>query len=202
VYSGDVTEKLIARINLFLMKGIVDRYGKPVRAGEYRTNPAAIEGVWFRPVEPELIEERMHYLLAEYNDRIKKNIHPIELASIFHQKFEEIHPFQDGNGRTGREILNYMLEHGGYPPIYILPEHRRQYLAALEQGNQSNYIPLIECIIQRTNAAIWYILSKTHLYNILKSQTFKDIVTNVSDPSVYDNIIEYANRLNTSQQLP
>ena len=48
-----------------------------------------------------------------------EEIHPFEAATIFHQKFEEIHPFVDRNGRTGREILNYMLQINGYPSIYI-----------------------------------------------------------------------------------
>lgn len=54
-------------------------------------------------------------------------MHPIERAALFHLKFEGIPPFVDGNGRTGRLILNLMLMQAGYPPINVKYSDRKRY---------------------------------------------------------------------------
>ena len=59
--------------------------------------------------------------------------HPVELAAEFHARFEEIHPFLDGNGRTGREALNTMLRLAGYPRAIINIENRQSYVSLLER---------------------------------------------------------------------
>ena len=56
--------------------------------------------------------------------------HPIERAALFHILFEAVHPFVDGNGRTGRLLLNFMLMKHGYPPINIKFADRRRYYDA------------------------------------------------------------------------
>ncbi len=53
-------------------------------------------------------------------------------AAYFHAKFENIHPFADGNGRAGRLAMNYLLVLHGHPPIIIHEEDRKDYYAALE----------------------------------------------------------------------
>ncbi len=58
--------------------------------------------------------------------------HPLVKAAAFPAMLENIHPFQDGNGRAGKIILNYMLQQGGYPPIAIKASLRAEYLKALE----------------------------------------------------------------------
>ncbi|MBI5884807.1 Fic family protein, partial [archaeon] len=73
-------------------------------------------------------------------DWLEKNtgkIHPVELASEFHARFEEIHPFNDGNGRAGREIINTMLMLNGYPRAIINLENRQSYIALLERVQTS-----------------------------------------------------------------
>ncbi|HZA68451.1 MAG TPA: Fic family protein [Nitrososphaeraceae archaeon] len=201
-YNDDVNEKMILTINFHLMKNLYDKYGKPIRAGEYRSKPAIIKGVWYTPPSPEMVEQRMHYLLAEYNDGIKKNIHPIELISIFHQKFEEIHPFQDGNGRTGRAILNYMLQWHGFPPIYIPKELRRRYLDALEKGNNSNFIPLIDLIISRIDAMIWLLYTYYKEYDAFTSPEYENMIKSLSDESYYNKIRNRLQHLKKSQIEP
>jgi Fic family protein len=200
-YHGGITEKLIMQIHLQLMKNLIDKHGISLISGRYRTTRATIEGVWYTPPPPEEVEQRMHYLLATYNDGIKQNIHPIELISIFHQRFEEIHPFQDGNGRTGREILNYMLKEHGFPPIYIPLEQRRQYLDALEEGNNSNFTSLIDFVIDRINKTMWLWLSSKY-YEGMKSKNYENMIVSLSDRSHYARVKNYLENLKRSQALP
>lgn len=73
--------------------------------------------------------------------------HPVAKAAAFHVVFERIHPFRDGNGRTGRIVLNYMLEQAGYPPIAIKHNDKINYKKALEQwqtrGDSSAFLALV-----------------------------------------------------------
>jgi len=59
-------------------------------------------------------------------------MHPIERAALFHLKFEGIHPFVDGNGRTGRLIMNLMLMQAGYPAINVKYSDRKRYYEAFD----------------------------------------------------------------------
>lgn len=74
-----------------------------------------------------------------------KGIEPEALAKV-HVRFEQIHPFLDGNGRTGRLVLNLLLVRLGYPPAIIFKGDRRRYLAALESADQGDYGPLGELL--------------------------------------------------------
>jgi len=166
---GDITEPIIKHIHKLLMKGMNGADGKPISMGEYRIRGALIRGFGYVPPSAEAVPTRMRYLLDEYRRSIKE-VHPVEAAAVFHQKFEEIHPFQDGNGRTGREILNLMLERQGFPPVYITPTERGRYLDALEAGNRLDHTPLIDFMIDRMNATLLYLFSKTSLHKLWGSK--------------------------------
>ncbi|HEY6098592.1 MAG TPA: Fic family protein, partial [Anaeromyxobacter sp.] len=72
--------------------------------------------------------------------------HPIVHAADHHAWLERIHPFVDGNGRSGRLVLNFMLLQHGYPPAVILASQRRRYLNALENADEGNPNPLAEVV--------------------------------------------------------
>jgi len=80
---------------------------------------------------PEKVEEEMNKLISWYSDN-KDNIHPLRLAAEFHARFERIHPFDDGNGRTGRILLNAILLERNYPPLIIRKTARIAYFSSLE----------------------------------------------------------------------
>lgn len=104
---------------------------RPEDKGRYRRVPVRISGAYAIPAEPHLIDEKLAELLAE--DRVrKKRLHPIERVALFHLIFEGIHPFIDGNGRTGRLLLNLELIREGYPPINIKFADRRRYYDAFD----------------------------------------------------------------------
>jgi fido (protein-threonine AMPylation protein) len=72
--------------------------------------------------------------------------HPVVHAALHHAWLERIHPFVDGNGRTGRLVLNFMLVQHGYPPAVILASQRRRYLNALQAADDGNPNPLAEVV--------------------------------------------------------
>jgi Fic family protein len=80
---------------------------------------------------PEKVEEEMKKLISWYESN-KDKIHPLRLASEFHAMFESIHPFDDGNGRTGRILLNAILLEHNYPPLIIRKTARIAYFSSLE----------------------------------------------------------------------
>lgn len=99
---------------------------KPEDRGIYRKVPVRIIGTLHEPPQPYLIMPQMEQLLSDYGD-MTKNMHHIEKVALFHLRFEGIHPFIDGNGRTGRLILNFDLMQSGYPPINIKFADRLKY---------------------------------------------------------------------------
>ena len=79
---------------------------------------------------PEKVESEIDNLIKWHNK--ENNLHPLEKATIFHGRFEKIHPFQDGNGRVGRMLINIMLINNNYPPLIIRKTQRISYFSALE----------------------------------------------------------------------
>jgi len=104
---------------------------RPDDKGVYRRIPVRIMGAYTEPVQPYLIEPKMSELLAANEER-KNTMNDIERIALFHLEFEGIHPFIDGNGRTGRLILNLDLIRNGYPPINVKFTDRKRYYDAFD----------------------------------------------------------------------
>lgn len=95
------------------------------------------------------VTDEMRELLEELRDVAPENV--LTAAAYFHAKFENIHPFADGNGRVGRLAMNYLLVLHGHPPIIIHEEDRKGYYAALEAWDaQQKLAPLREFLIGQT----------------------------------------------------
>ena len=110
---------------------------RPQDRGVYRKVPVKISGAYKDPVQPFLIEEKIFELINK-NKKRKKIMHPIERIALFHLEFEGIHPFIDGNGRTGRLLLNLELIRNGYPAINIKFTDRRRYYDAFDEFYKNN----------------------------------------------------------------
>ena len=123
---------------------------KKVKIGEYKTTPNHVltaTGEIFRFATPEETPARMTDLIDWY--RKKKDdadTHPLLLAAEFHYRFIRIHPFDDGNGRTVRILMNFILMQNGYPPVVVKTEDKENYFAALRQADAGNITPFIEYI--------------------------------------------------------
>ncbi len=104
---------------------------KPEDRGVYRRVPVTIVGAYTEPVQPYMIAPKMEELLR-LNEERKKTMHPVERIARFHLEFEGIHPFIDGNGRTGRLIMNLELIRSGYLPINVKFADRKRYYEAFD----------------------------------------------------------------------
>jgi len=201
-YTGRVTENMIKQVHRLLMNGISDDRGRVMKIGEYRDSQVILGKVSHTPPPPEAVLGLMKKLLKKYNEQITKNVHPIELASFFHQKFEEIHPFADGNGRVGREILNFVLLKNGFPQIYIKEKQRSDYLTALQKGNEEDYNALFEFIVERINATMQYLYTKTSIYEKLTSEEAKKVAKSLDAEDVHEQYLTIANKYHNSKELP
>ncbi|MFH1586663.1 MAG: Fic family protein [Candidatus Diapherotrites archaeon] len=125
--AREINELNIKKIHSAIMKGFDEK--KP---GEYREEPIFIQGSKVKTANAGKVGGEMKKLVGWYKTGVGK-AHMVELASEFHARFEQIHPFLDGNGRSGREILNVMLQNEGFPRAIINLENRQSYVSLLER---------------------------------------------------------------------
>lgn len=105
------------------------RYRLGERPGQYKLHDY-VTGREEVGAPPEDVAEEMQELLEEFVSIPKEKA--LTAAAYFHAKFENIHPFADGNGRTGRLAMNYFLVLHNHPPVIIHEEDRKKYFEALE----------------------------------------------------------------------
>ena len=136
------SEHIIKQIHTLVL---MDR---PDDRGVYRRIPVRIMGAYHVPSDPILVPEQMEKLVAEFTKC--KTLHPIEHAVLFHLKFEGVHPFVDGNGRTGRLILNLMLMQAGYPPINVKYSDRKRYNDTFDDFYRDKKLePMLNLVVEQ-----------------------------------------------------
>ena len=109
---------------------------RPEDRGTFRRVNVRIAGALTNPVQPYLIEPKIEELLNNYK-KWPKTMHIVECVANFHLQFESIHPFIDGNGRTGRLIMNLQLIKEGLPAINIKFADRRKYYDAFDEYSRT-----------------------------------------------------------------
>lgn len=109
---------------------------RPEDRGTFRRVNVRIAGALTTPVQPYMIEPKIEELLNNYNVW-SKSMHIVERVANFHLQFESIHPFIDGNGRTGRLIMNLQLIKEGLPAINIKFADRRKYYDAFDEYSRT-----------------------------------------------------------------
>lgn len=99
---------------------------RPQDRGVYRSIPVCIMGAKHEPPQPYLVPVQMEQLIAKH-ENMKTAMHLVERVATFHLLFEGVHPFIDGNGRTGRLLVNLELLQAGFPAINVKFTNRKQY---------------------------------------------------------------------------
>ena len=137
--------------------------------GRYKTQPNNVvtqTGEMYYFTSPEETPPKMNELVNWYNEEISKNqLHPLVIASIFHYKFVRIHPFDDGNGRMARLLMNIILLKFGYPPLIIESTLRNDYLNSLQYADSGDIEKFIMFISERLTESLelWLKLAKGEL---------------------------------------
>jgi len=153
----EINHDLIIEIHKKLLDNIDKRIG-------YRTKDIHVIKANFKSTPAPYVKTDMDLLLKWYQEN-KEKLHPLVLAQIFHHKFEKIHPFMDGNGRTGRMLLNYILIKNNYPPLVIRNKNREKYLKAMRKADNSNlfkiknedYLELVQFLADEMIESYWNI---------------------------------------------
>ncbi len=130
----------------------------------YRTQNVRVIKANFKSTPAPYVKTDMDLLLKWYQEN-KEKLHPLVLAIIFQHKFEKIHPFMDGNGRTGRMLLNYILIKNNYPPLVIKNKNREKYLKSMRKADNSDlfktkiedYYDLVQLISNEMIESYWNI---------------------------------------------
>lgn len=145
----ELSERVIKDLHTLVLMN--DRENK----GKYRSVQVQILGANHTPPPPYLVAEQLAELLANYAET-KTSKHIIEAVAEFHLRFEGIHPFIDGNGRTGRLILNLELIKVGLLPINVKYADRRRYYDCFDayHGEQKTITPLAELIAEYETAEL------------------------------------------------
>ena len=147
-------ETFIKELHRLLTQNTYDtrRWQLGERPGEYKRHDY-VTGKEEIGAAPEDVVEEMNELLSELAD--VKNHDALTAAAYFHAKFENIHPFADGNGRVGRLAMNYYLIMHGHPPIVIHEEDRKGYYAALEAWDGSQDLDPLRVFLQEQTEKTW-----------------------------------------------
>jgi Fic family protein len=152
-----LTEQFIKELNKMILvkpfwKDAINFDGTPTRKkieiGQYKTLPNSVRlrnGEIHEYASPEETPAKMGDLISWYQENLN-TLHPVQLAAEFHYKFVCIHPFDDGNGRVARLIMNYILVKNDYPPVIIKADDKESYLTALQKADTGNVPALIEYI--------------------------------------------------------
>lgn len=150
-----VTEGLIKEINALLLQGVShtpaqtafgSKVNKPLSAGQYKLLPNHVlkrDGTMHKYVNPEHVAVQMQEL-TEYIRN--STVHPILLAAVAHYNMVRIHPFDDGNGRGARILMNIILMKNGYPPAVVKKEEKHFYLQYLNDADHGDILPFTRFI--------------------------------------------------------
>lgn len=142
----NLSEKMIKQMHYELKSGVFEDRANGYAIGDYKKRPNMIG--MYKTVLPQDVEEEMHNLLKWYHGREKT----MEVLARFHARYESIHPFQDGNGRTGRMILfRESLKYDQLSLFIILDDDRNKYLEGLKEFREHDSVEqLLELMLEES----------------------------------------------------
>lgn len=131
-YNGEFNQKFLLKVHELLTKNTNCKI-----VGSYRDHEVRISGSEWTPPSHEKVKEEMRKVFQWYYSA-KKKLHPVELGAILHNKLVRIHPFVDGNGRTSRVVMDWILMKNKFPLFYIELRDKIKYYEAVEEGDKGN----------------------------------------------------------------
>lgn len=138
-----LTQELIKIFHYELKSGVFEDRANGYAIGDYKQRPNMIG--MYQTVRPEDVEKEMNVLM-EWYFRQKANI---SVLAEFHARYESIHPFQDGNGRTGRLILFRECLKNGVVPVVIEDANRNEYLEALKEYREEKSLDKLITLFEK-----------------------------------------------------
>lgn len=160
--EGELIERFIRQLNEVILKKpfykeAITQDGQPTRRlikiGEYKSQPNSVRlqnGEMFHYASPAETPAKMYDLLQWYRQAaVDGSHHPITLAAELHYRFVLIHPFDDGNGRISRLLMNYHLLRHDYPPVIIKSADKKNYLRALHEADTGNVAAFIDYVAEQ-----------------------------------------------------
>jgi len=150
-YIRETKEELSLDLLLKLHKLCFE--GSKEFAGKFREVNVVVRNSAWQILHAGVPKEELNEYLKDFIEWYEENIHkfkPLVLAAILHNQFEHIHPFQDGNGRVGRLLLNFILLKNKYPPINIKLEDRQEYYQSLQAYSKRDDLkPTLKLLIKQ-----------------------------------------------------
>ncbi len=150
----ELSKELICTLHGMFLVGINDAI-----AGRFRKSGEYVRVGTFIAPPPEHIDLLMDQLLVEYTSNLQS--YPLDAVARFHLEFETIHPFNDGNGRIGRALINLQLKRIGFPNIIIRDKEKQEYYRGFEEYRDSKKTQIMERVFTR---AIFESLQKRITY--------------------------------------
>ena len=153
-------DNAIAEWEIKQIHNLILRKIDPESAGRYRQLDVKAAGTDYRYPPHYLLPELMSDFVSWLNSEDSRTLHPLVYATEAHYRFVSIHPFQDGNGRTGRLLLNLLLLQKGYPIVIISNPIRKQYIDALAfgQNHENDLTQLLDIIIDSAQTSLIEVL--------------------------------------------
>jgi Fic family protein len=162
-----LTESFIRELHTLLLQksyevDAITPDGKPtkrrIEIGQYKTAPNHVltkTGEIFRFATPEETPAKMYDLMEWFREKqANSDTEPVLLAAEFHYRFIRIHPFDDGNGRTARLLMNFILMQYGYPPVIIKTEDKENYFNMLRLADAGNIEPFVNYIAENLSRSL------------------------------------------------
>jgi Fic family protein len=129
---------------------------KKIEIGTYKTLPNSVRlknGDIHEYASPEETPAKMQELIEWYRTN-ETTMHPVRLAAEFHYRFVCIHPFDDGNGRVARLVMNYILMKKKHPPVIIKSDDKEAYLTALQKADIGDVEAIVDYVAQQLTGSI------------------------------------------------
>jgi len=154
-FIRDIHKLLFTRVSELETKAVTpdgQSTKRKIAIGRYKTQPNHVITVTeetFYFATPEETPAKMQELIEWFRkEKEKPDVNPIILAALFHYRFIRIHPFDDGNGRVARILMNFILMQFGYPPVIIKTEDKENYYAVLRLADADELEPFVEYITE------------------------------------------------------